>query len=219
MSTPPDEKKKLTVLHDASTLNATRSCPFCGASVSPEDVLCTQCGANFATGEKTKKASSGSAVKWIALAGGPVIMAAILAFFLWPKTVPPSEIPAKAPSVEPQATPEETASKRAEANRATFESKKAQAEQTLHQHLDTQNPLYKIGDTVELRRKNGVFHKGTLQEFSGTGTGRVAVVATVMGEVHVPLIMLDNPSRRRADANYREQFIQHLLNTKEPAVP
>ncbi len=213
MSTPPGEKKKLTVLHDASRLNATQTCPSCNAAVTPDDVICTHCGTNLSTGEKTKGASSGSAAKRIALLGC-LVVAAILAFFLWPETGP-SETPEKEPAATPRATPEEIASKRAKENRATFETKKAQAEQTLQQQLDSKTPLYKIGDTVELRRKNGIFHKGTLQGFSGSGEERVAIIATTMGEVDVPLNSLDNPSRRRADADYRERFVQHLLSQEK----
>ena len=35
----------------------------------------------------------------------------------------------------------------------------------------------------------------------------------------VPLNLLDNPSRRRLDPEYREAFIQHLLSTKLPDTP
>jgi len=214
MSTPPGEKKNLTVLHDAPRLNATRSCPSCNAAVTPEDAICTQCGTDLSTGEKAKGVSSGSAIKRIAVLGALAMLGAILAFFLWPETTP-SETPKKEPAAEPRATPEEIARRQAEENRAAFETKKAQAKQNLIQQLDTQTPLYTIGDTVELRRKNGVFHKGTLQGFSGTGKERGAIVATSVGEVTVPLISLDNPSRRRVDADYRERFIQHLLSQKK----
>ncbi|NCA82566.1 MAG: hypothetical protein EOM72_07425, partial [Opitutae bacterium] len=104
----------------------------------------------------------------------------------------------------------------AAAERAEFEAKKAQAEQNLRQQLDVREPLYQINEPVELRRKNGVIDKGTLTSFSGTGAGRVALVATALGEVGVPLVSLDNASRRRVDPDYREAFIQHLLSTKLP---
>jgi hypothetical protein len=104
----------------------------------------------------------------------------------------------------------------AEAERAAFAAKKVQAERNLRQQLETREPLHKLGDTVELRRKNGVLNKGTLQRFSGVGTNRAAVVATPLGEISVPLVSLDNASRRRMDPEYREAFIQHLLSTKLP---
>jgi hypothetical protein len=126
----------------------------------------------------------------------------------------------------PGPTPEELAAKQAEAERAAleaervaFEAKKVQAEQNLRQQLDTREPLYKLGETVELRRKNGVFHKGTLQRFSGIGTNRVAIIATAVGEIDVPLIALDSTPRRRLDPEYREAFIQFILNTRGPAAP
>jgi hypothetical protein len=67
----------------------------------------------------------------------------------------------------------------AEAERLAFEAKKAQAEANLRLQLDTREPLHKLNDTVELRRKNGVLHKGTLQRFSGAGTNRMAIVITL----------------------------------------
>ena len=76
--------------------------------------------------------------------------------------------------------------------------------------------MYQINETVELRRKNGIIDKGTLTSFAGTGTGRVALVATARGEVGVPLNLLDNASRRRVDPEYREAFVRHVLNTKLP---
>ena len=134
------------------------------------------------------------------------------------------------PPPPPAPTPEELAAQQAEAERAAiaaqqaqaaaeraeFDAKKARAEQTFRQQLDAREPLYKTNDAVELRRKNGILDKGTLTGFSGTGTGRVALVATALGEVGVPLNALDNASRRRADPEYREAFVRHVLNTKLP---
>ena len=150
-----------------------------------------------------------------------------------PATVPAApNLPAEPapPPPPPAPTPEELAAQQAEAaraalaaqqaqaaaERAEFEAKKAQAEQNLRQQLDVREPLYKINEPVELRRKNGIIDKGTLTGFSGTGAGRVALVATALGEVGVPLVSLDNASRRRVDPDYREAFIQHLLSTKLP---
>ena len=153
-----------------------------------------------------------------------------------PATPVQPEVPVAAPtatnaSVEtvappPGPTPEELAAQKAEADRAAleaervaFEAKKVQAEQNLRQQLDAREPLYKLGETVELRRKNGIFHKGTLQRFSGIGTNRAAVVATDVGEISVPLVVLDATPRRRMDPEYREAFIQYILNTRSPAAP
>ena len=134
------------------------------------------------------------------------------------------------PPPPPAPTPEELAAQQAEAERAAiaaqqaqaaaeraeFDAKKARAEQTFRQQLDAREPLYQINETVELRRKNGIIDKGTLTSFAGTGTGRVALVATARGEVGVPLNLLDNASRRRVDPEYREAFVRHVLNTKLP---
>jgi phage FluMu protein Com len=137
------------------------------------------------------------------------------------------------PPPPPKPTPEELAAQQAEAERvareaeekrlaeerAAFEAKKIQAEMNLRQQLEVREPMHRLGENVELRRKNGVLHKGELQRFAGTGTGRVAVVATALGEIGVPLVELDPASRRRVDPDYREAFIGHLLSTRLPAAP
>ena len=126
---------------------------------------------------------------------------------------------AKRVELEAQAEAERVALEaQAEAERAAFEEKKFEAEQNLRLQLDTREPLYNINEVVELRRKNGIFDKGTLTGFAGTGTNRVALVATATGEVGVPLIALDIPSRRRLDPEFREAFIQHMMSTL-PATP
>lgn len=142
------------------------------------------------------------------------------------------ETPAR-PETPPEPTPEEIAARKAEeerlareaeearlaAERAAFEARKTQAERTLRQRLDASEPMYKLGETVELRRKNGLVNKGELQHFSGTGNERVAVMATATGEIGVPLTALDSPSRRRMDPDYREAYIAHMLSTRLPDAP
>ena len=155
-----------------------------------------------------------------------------------PTPVPPPSAPTNAPAEEPAqtepppkpvATPkpppppapskEEIAAQKAAAERAAFAEKKAKAEQNLRLQLASREPMYQINESLELRRKNGVIDKGTLTGFAGSGTGRVALVATPTGEIGVPMAALDNPSRRRLDPDYREAFIQHLLSTKLPEAP
>lgn len=83
----------------------------------------------------------------------------------------------------------------------------ATAEQDSRSQQDESEPLFRIGDPVELRRQNGIVDQGILTGFSGAGTDRVAVVATPTGEIGVPLATLAESSRRRLDAEYREQFV------------
>lgn len=132
---------------------------------------------------------------------------------------PPKPTATPKPPPPPSPTKEELAAQKAAAEQAAFADKKAKAEQNLRLQLASREPLYKINEPLELRRNNGVIDKGTLTGFAGTGTGRVALVATPRGEIGVPLVVLDNPSRRRVDPEYREAFIQHLLSTKLPDAP
>ncbi len=126
-------------------------------------------------------------------------------------------VAAPAPPPPPAPTPEELAAQKAEAERAAFAAKKAEAERNLRLQLAAREPLFKLNDPVELRRKNGLLDKGTFSGYAGEGTNRVALVATPRGEIGVPLAALDNPTRRRIDPEYREAFIQHLLSTQASA--
>jgi|GEM_PF-641959 hypothetical protein len=129
---------------------------------------------------------------------------------------PTEPVAAPEPPPPPAPSPEELAAQKAAAERAAFAAKKAEAERNLRLQLATREPPYKLNEPVELRRKNGLFDKGTLTGFAGAGTNRVALVATPRGEIGVPLAALDNPTRRRIDPEYREAFIRHLLSTKLP---
>ncbi len=215
---------KMSILHDAPTLRGGKACPSCNTQAGREAMLCVQCGYNFKTGEKATGGSWFAKHKFLVLSqiAGVIFSIAILAFVFWPeqKTTHSSGSTAKV-SVKPVAVPsaKEIAATEAEAERAAFKDKKKQAEATLRRQFDEREPLYHVSETVELRRQNGVFHKGTLQGFSGEGTNRLAVVATSVGEVGIPLTTLDKPSRRRIDADYRERVIQHLLSTGQPAEP
>lgn len=134
-------------------------------------------------------------------------------------TPAPAGPAAPPPPPPPVPTPEELAVQQAATERAEFEAKKFKAEQNLRLQLDTREPLYKTNEAIELRRKNGLVDKGTLTGFSGTGTNRVVLVATPTGEIGIPLVALDTPSRRRLDPEFREAFIQHMLTSRRPAAP
>lgn len=147
---------------------------------------------------------------------------------LTPAATNPAATPAAPAASEPAPgpTPEELAAQQAEAERAAreaeraaFEEKKFQAEQNLRLQLDLREPLYVQNERVELRRKSGRLHEGTLTGLSGTGTNRVVLVAGPAGEIGVPLAELDPASRRRVDPEYREAFIRHVMSTRSPAEP
>jgi len=204
----------LTIRHNAPTLKSTQSCPSCGAPIEPEAKVCTHCGMDFATGKSIRKASSGG---WKRLIPGLLVLivlaAGVLSFFHLQEK---PRVQAEESDATEQAVTEElvaAASPQTEDPRVAFEAKKQKATEKARAQLNEIQPLYQMGEVVELRRKNGLVDRGTLQGYAGSGTGRVALVATPTGEVGVPLIALDKPSRRRADPEYRKQFLQHLMST------
>lgn len=132
-------------------------------------------------------------------------------------TAPAAEVTAPTPPAPPpKPTAEELAAQKAAAEEAAFQAKKAQAEQTLRLQLANREPPHQLNDTVELRQKNGVVTKGTFQGYGGADADRVILLATPTGQIGIPLNLLDPPSRRRVDPEYREAFIQHVLSTRTP---
>ena len=110
---------------------------------------------------------------------------------------------------------EAAAAAEAEAQRQAFEAKKAQALETFRARLDATEPMIQPGETVELRTRNGLVQKGTLKRFGRRDGVRFAVLATELnGDVEVPVQDLDPATRRRCDAEYREAYIQHFIDTK-----
>ena len=242
-SSPP---KDMRIQRDAPNLSGSKICPSCKSTIGRDAVLCIRCGHDFKTGKKIVKPSWFSQHKMavIASSAGAIGIVLALAFVLWPKTPPPpiapitpplaaqplppaATVPPSPPSPvaspiipppkpEPTPTPAQQTAKQAETDRSIFEAKKRQAEQQLRQQLDKGKPLHKVGSIVELRRKNGVIDKGTFQGFAGTGTNRVAVLASPTQKSGVPLVSLDPDSRIRLDLEYREAFIRHLLNNPKP---
>ncbi|MDR0993848.1 MAG: hypothetical protein LBN38_04700 [Verrucomicrobiota bacterium] len=134
-----------------------------------------------------------------------------------PEPATPEE-PAEPPP-PPGPTPEELAVQQAAEQKAAFEAKKIEAEKVLRQRLDAREPLYKLGESIEIRRRNGIVNKGVLKRYAGSGAERMAILETDDGHVDVPLSSLDPSSRRRMDPEYREAFIRHMLSTRmsEPA--
>lgn len=203
----------LTLRHNAPSLTSTGTCPSCGAPIEPGAKLCTQCGMELLTGKQSPKASGGG--RKLPVTGLLVLLAlaaGLPAFFMLRENPPVAS--EEASPITPAVTEESPAADlpQMEDPRAAFEAKKREATQQAREQLDEAQPLYQIGETVELRRKNGLVDRGTLQGYSGSGTGRMAIVATPTREVGVPLTALDKPSRRRADPEYRKQFLQHLLS-------
>ena len=159
-----------------------------------------------------------------------LVLVAITAFWFGPKPEnsipePPIAAPATAKPTPPSPTTIETSTPPVPPPGAVSEYRETQQteakrmvqedEQTLRRQLDESEPLYKINETVELRCTNGFIDKGTLTSFSGEGTGRVALVATPIHEIGIPLESLDSASRRRLDPDFREAYIAQRLSAQK----
>lgn len=203
----------MEIQRNAPDLLGAKPCPSCQKPVERNATLCVHCGYDMATGKKTAGAGRGTAKPFIAVMVLIVVMGlAVAAAVVWRRAEKAPDarrtFEPLAPAATPAAAPEEPAA----TERRIFDAKKAEAEATFRRQLDEREPLYQVNDKVELRRKNGLVDKGTLMGISGVGAARVAIVATATSEIGVPLMSLDNVSRRRVDALYRDAFIQHMLS-------
>lgn len=110
---------------------------------------------------------------------------------------------------------EEAAAAEAEAQRQAFEAKKAQALETFRARLDQTEPMYQLGETVELRTKNGLVRKGVLKYYGRRDGVRFARIETELaGNLEIPITEMDPATRRRCDDEYRAAYIQRFIDTK-----
>ncbi len=90
---------------------------------------------------------------------------------------------------------------------ATDEADRVRALQQLRQSLDERWPMYAMGDTVALRRTDGLVHRGQL---AGVRDGYTLLVDGDRRE-RVRLDVLDGASRLRVDPDWREQRVAQRL--------
>ena len=202
----------MEIQRNAPNLSGAKPCPSCGETIARDASACIHCGYNLATGARTRSCNCRNARRsWLILAA-VALAAGATSIWLRPKTpgstpAPAPEPAAPAPAAEAAAPAEATAPAEAD-----FAARKAAAAMDFRAELDAREPLFKINDNVELRRKNGIVDKGILTDIRGTGAARMALLATPVGEIGVPMNTLDSPSRRRVDSLYREAYIQHMLS-------
>ena len=112
VAAPTREAKNLTIQRDAPTLAGAMQCPSCKAKVSKGDILCVNCGYNFATRQKAAGAPRKNLVMLLGVGLGVLVAGA--AYLFWPEAeVPP---PIVVPAAEPAAvTPAPVAPAAAEA--------------------------------------------------------------------------------------------------------
>jgi hypothetical protein len=202
----------MEIQRNAPNLSGAKPCPSCQQSIARDATLCIHCGCDLATGQRPKPLRRPAAkilavVLGLAVAIGLAMAASV---FLRRAGKAPDSQPAeprtasRVPLMAPQAA--------GDAERKAFDAQKAEAEAAFRRKLDEREPMAQVNDVVELRRKNGLVDKGMFMGIAGKGPSRVAIVATATGEIGVPLVTLDNPSRRRVDALFREVFTKHMLS-------
>ena len=207
-------------------------------------MLCVHCGYNLATGKKMKSARASLLGRKSLVRLCKVILFGMIAFgayLLSPqlkKMLPPivssmgtgmtvaiktNTEPSADFSPQPTVISDEVQKENPtvvhpEDPRLVFEAQKVKAEEGFRRKLNASAPLYKTGDKVELRAKNGQVIRGTLLRSEGEGSNIIFIVASMSGEVRVLPVALDLTSRIRIDPEHRDKYIQHMLNSR-PATP
>ena len=233
----------LKVVRNAPNLSGAKSCPACRGTVAKDAVLCVLCGYNFATGKRAARAKAKTSylelvVLLVLLAGIGAGIWGLLDRKARAKARAEAEAVAEAQAAadaaaarqaaEAKAAEEkaaaEAAAKAAEeeriraeaaAERELFERKRAEAREEIRRKFEAAEPMWGEGETVELRRRNGVVSRGRLVRIVRRDEGRVAVLEESGGErTDVPLEALDGPSRRRIDAEFREEWLEGYMERR-----
>ena len=221
---------KLLIKQGSPVATAYRNCPSCGSLVQEEAVFCVQCGYNFKTGKRYGEVSAQVRMvrKLVAIAG-LVILGAVALFIIqsrWSSRDAggkPEVMDAPMPAVTATsvtavvAIPEETVSTSPEMEgpealsnvleQTDIDSALAKMEQefknTLKAQLGKKYPMYTKGETVALRKSNGMVHRGTLEVV----TRELAVIIQDGRHTEISLSELDRETRLRCDTSFREKWI------------
>ncbi|MBP7828302.1 MAG: zinc ribbon domain-containing protein [Kiritimatiellae bacterium] len=226
---------KLALRREGPLAAVGMNCPSCGATMPPGAVLCVECGYDVRKGVRLGETPGWPPyVRWLIAGAGVIIVVMLVKTFLRPHAI--SEIAAPAPAVQapppaptapvpaPEAAPvaepapapppvpvppSETNAPLAEPEVSAEELTRLEADYraSLQGRLDQQQPLYRPGDVVELRKVNGLVIRGKLKSVDAQN----ALVLREEGEASVPLAELDRESRVRCDAAFRDKFIEYLV--------
>lgn len=227
---------RLQVRRDTSA-DGTRPCPACGAPMAEEDIVCVECGYNVRTGRAPREEvpAKSRVLRWAILGAGLVILAGLARGIYQRRVAGPAEMPPPSESAPPAVapvteqpetiapTPAEGIAEQVdvvETTGAEGESGEGQGEegpdlvmlqkelrQRMHSELDQKLPLFKQGESVEVRRRSGRVSRGILTE-----RRKDEVVLVAAGEViEVPYKELDQTSRLRCDRQFRDQFVAYRV--------
>ena len=238
---------KLTLRRE-TTVAGGSLCPSCGATMPSGAVICVQCGYDVRKGVRIGETTGWPPyVRWLLAGAGVLIVVMLVRVFVRPRPIseivaPPAvQAPAPAPAAAvtapaealPAVTPVPVAASESPAPAQTnapatepqvSEEDLAQLEAdyrvSLKARLDQQQPMYKPGDAVELRKLNGLVIRGKLQALNA----EQAVVLREEGAATVALAELDRESRVRCDQDFRDKFIEFLVkknvhSIRQPASP
>ena len=221
---------KLQIKQGSPVATAYRNCPSCGALVQEEAVFCVQCGFNFKTGKRYGEVTAQARMIRRLLSLAALIALCAVAFvvirsrwFSGGDAGEPKIVAAPAPAgtttsattavgVREEAVPASPEMEGVGALSNVFEqtdidSALAKMEQefknTLKAQLDKKYPMYAKGETVALRKSNGMVHRGTLEVV----TRELAVIIQNGRHTEIPLSELDRETRLRCDVSYREKWV------------
>ena len=210
-----------------------RRCPACGVSLLDGAVICVKCGFDLRTGKRVSMQIAHNRTLQILLLAMGVIIIVMLAksVFMDRKGGEPIQVlPAvtseqasvsmAASNVAPSMAVVVTSAPVSGAVSATGTPATAEAEASLAntaemqrlyaQQLDRRSPMFVKGESIALRRANGMMHRGFFIGVQGTN----AVLLAGKERIEVPLAVLDQPSRIRSDEAYRKKWVEYVVRKR-----
>lgn len=223
----PEGAPILQVKHDRAITEGKR-CPSCEATLPPEVVVCIQCGYDTRTGSRyLDNPQKSRMLQWVLWGFGLIILAGLAKAFLFQgrtgevqgTVTPPvqqafgasasaadtvaNEIAVARPAVGVETALPPVVTDFSNKSPEDIAKLKAEYRATLNEQLGVTYPMYAPGDSVVLRRVNGLIHRGTLAALRSD-----VVVVVQNGQTNeVSLKELDRASRLKCDPAFRAQVV------------
>lgn len=216
-ATPPPEERKPHLLRDRA-INGARLCPLCHSTLPEHATRCERCGHDLTPAPPQASRPSAWVIVAILLATALALLAlGLLAFGLLRSRSNVSTPPVQEAPVDTQETaadevaalPEPTPAEETDAEavrQRELEEQKNRMRATLGKQLDQNRPPYTIGETVALRREDGMMLRGVVLEIAAD---RI-VVSNALGQTQtVAIDQLDANTRLRCDPAFRQRFLDY----------
>lgn len=214
------------------TVDGGKRCPHCNGSMSPDAVICLQCGYDLRTGRPFSQPGAGlgqmkplltvlglvilAGIVWTVMKqrsdsgimGDPMPQTAVAAPQEQPQpetspTPPPAPVVEVAAPIDAVAVEAAPAPEKPVVPTETPEQMRAR----LTRSLNDRYPMFVPGAPIAIRRVNGLVHRGELVVL-GPQSATLKVEKQI---VEVPYNVLDRGSRLRCDTEFRKKLVEYKI--------